>query len=212
MLGPLLERDSRSRIAAVSAASSSWSVGEIPGEGVFRLPPSDDDSRRMNLPARLFDFLSPPLLLLLPVPLPDLASSPEPLVSVIIVGDKADGVTASLLMDDLRLLMDRRRGNDVFWWTEGGRDDEREGVAGEGPAKLSTDVEVSDLRLSFMKSLTKLRDDRLAFASPSRIPSCDWDRRFSFDILRSWIDALGVSISPSRQLVDTTATAGVAFW
>lgn len=84
-----------------SEETSSWSVGEMPVGVLLERPAlSDDDSRRMKRPVRLPERFS------------DLASSPEPLVSVKAEGDMAGMGAASRLTEERRLLMERRRVRD----------------------------------------------------------------------------------------------------
>jgi hypothetical protein len=153
--GPLpRDPDGLPTLTAISDASSSCTVGEMPvGVSVLlRLLLSDDESRRMKRPARPF----------------------------------------FLLIDDRRLLMDRRRGNVAwekppFWCVEGGREADL-GVIGVGAVVGSTsvDADVRDLRRSLIKSFTMLSEERLGFPSlPPWLRSSDSDRRFSFDIRRS---------------------------
>jgi hypothetical protein len=125
-----------------------------------RLELIEDDSLRMNLPARPF-FLS--LLV-------DLLSSPDPLASV------AEGESAaSLLMEDRRLLMERRRGKLelLLLWVDGGREGEVLGLMTEGAVRTSGGAELRDLRRSLIKSLTMLKDERLALGSSSSSFSSD---------------------------------------
>lgn len=78
-------------------------------------------------------------------------------------------------MEDRRLLILSRRGNRGLWWDDGGREGDRdEGVPAGGDARLPVlcgesmlmlsldgDLPDSASRVSLMKSLTTVRDERL---------------------------------------------------
>ncbi len=136
----------------------------------LRLALRELDSLRIKRLARLL--LPEPVLLWPGSRGEDLLSSPEPLVSVISDGDR--GVVAkggvlmsrSLLVEERRLDILRRRAKPTVVCTEGGRDGDLNAAAaeaGDARFRLSVDGDLApsrESRRSLMKSLTTDKDDR----------------------------------------------------
>lgn len=136
-----------------STSSSSVTVGVSLGVEALPLPLDKFDRRRMKRPAREDFFFS-------------LFSSPEPDPSVV---EGEATFSRSRLKEERRLLIDNRCVKELFCCTEGDRVGDREDDGGEGAARASDEGEVRDLRLSLMKSLTTVKEDRRDFSGDSAL-------------------------------------------